>query len=460
MAACGEACRPTQPGGNAAPGSTPDIQVERIVLVTIDTLRADHLGCYGYPRPTSPFIDGLARQGVAFDRAFAPMPTTAPSHASLFTSLYPVQHRVLTNGHVLGGDFLTLAQLARRRGYQTAAFVSAPYPFTAGRLQRGFRTFGQPKGKARRPANETVDQALGWLEKRGAQDRFLLWVHLWDPHQPLEPPAKHLQTFTDAAPAVRAAHARFLLEKHRIDFDFYGRDTGRMLRTIDAYDGEVAFADEQTGRLFGAFQSRGLGARSLWVVTSDHGEGLGNHRWLEHGQNVHEELVHVPLILRFSSGAFQGRRVESVVELVDVLPTIAELLDASTKGQVLPVQGTSLLRLLIPGNGAFPEKHAFLQRRQGGRLRPPEESLADAQYGLQGRTHKYIHRVGGEDELYDSSKDPYEVDNLAGRGSPVEGAMRKELLLKTEALRTGLREGATVADPEQIEGLRALGYVK
>jgi arylsulfatase A-like enzyme len=452
---CGRAER-----GGRASGSAPDLRIDRIVLVTLDTLRADHLGCYGYPRPTSPFLDELSRRGVLFDRAFAPMPTTAPSHASLFTSLYPIQHRVLMNGHVLGGDFVTLAQLAHGRGYRTAAFVSAPYPFTAGGLQRGFQTFGQPKGKAQRPANETVDQALRWIQERGPGDRFLLWLHLYDPHQPLEPPARLLRTFTDGPPAKRSAHARFLLEKQRVDFDFWGRNTERMLRTIDAYDAEVLFADEQTGRLFRALEDRGLDARSLWIVVADHGEGLGNHRWLEHGQNVHGELVHVPLILRFSSGAFQGRRVHDVVELVDVLPTIADLIGASTKEQVLPVQGTSLLRLLRPAGEAFPAKYAFLERRQQGRLRPPEERPAHGEYGLQDRSYKYIHRVDGEDELYDSRTDPYEMENLVGRGGPEEGALRRELLRRIEVLRRGLREGATVADPEQIEGLRALGYVE
>jgi arylsulfatase A-like enzyme len=441
-------------------GSAPDLQVERIVLVTLDTLRADHLACYGYPRPTSPFIDGLARDGVLFERAFAPMPTTGPSHASLFTSLYPIQHRVLMNGHVLGSDFVTLAQLAQRRGYRTAAFVSAPYPFTAAGLQRGFQKFGQPDGKARRPANETVDEALRWVQRRGAQDRFLLWLHLYDTHQPLEAPARLLRTFTDEPSDARSNQARFLLDTHRIDFDFWRRDAEKMLRMIDAYDAAVLFADEQTGRLFSALQSRGLDTRSLWVLVSDHGEGLGNHRWLEHGQNVHHELVHVPMVLRFSSGAFRGRRVDNVVELVDVLPTIAELIGASASEQVLPVQGTSLVRLLMPGAEAFPEKYAFLQPRQPGRLLPPDETSTTWEYGLQDRRHKYIHRFGGRDELYDSARDPYEMENLAGSDSPVERAVRQELVRRTETLRTGLRPGATVTDPEQIEGLRALGYVE
>lgn len=430
------------------------------MLVTLDTLRADHLTCYGYPRATSPFIDGLAQEGVLFERAFAPMPTTGPSHASLFTSLYPIQHRVLMNGHVLGSDFVTLAQLAHRRGYKTAAFVSAPYPFTAAGLQRGFQRFGQPSGKARRPANETVDEALRWVERRGAQDRFLLWLHLYDTHQPLDPPARLLRTFTEEPSEARSAQARFLLDTHRMDFDFWGRDSEKMLRTIDAYDAEVRFADEQTGRLFRALQSRGLDTRSMWVLVSDHGEGLGNHRWLEHGQSVHHELVHVPMVLRFSSGAFRGRRVDNLVELVDVLPTIAELIGASTKEQVLPVQGTSLLRLLRPAGEAFPDKYAFLQRKEQGQLLPPDERSPTREYGLQDRRHKYIHRVGGRDGLYDSARDPYETENLVGTNSPVERAMRQELIRRTEELRAGLRPGATVTDPEQIEGLRALGYVE
>lgn len=447
------------PPPDGAKGDRPaaaKLEVRRIILVTLDALRADHLGCYNYPRDTSPFIDGLAREGAVFERAFTAMPMTAPAHASLFTSLYPLQHQVMKNGHVLDSSFVTLAELARGRGYSTGAFVSAAYPFTAGDLLQGFEVFGQAHSRARRPADQTIDNTLRWLAHRRPDERFLLWVHLFDTHQPLAPPARHVEAFTGLSGEAREAHARYLLARQHVDFAFHGRDTQRMLRLIDAYDASVRFVDEQLQRLFTELRQRGLDADSLWLVTSDHGEGLGNHAWLEHGENVYNELVRVPMILRFSSGAFRGMRIDEVVEHVDVLPTLAELMDAKWRRQPLPVQGASLLGLLSSPDAAPRGRLAFSQRRYHDR----GDDEAAAQYALQDRAHKYIHHVTGGDEFYDLTDDPYEVDNLVGRGGEPEAALKQALLRKIELLKAGRsRSEPRLANPEALEQLKALGYV-
>ena len=458
LVACGSPpagdAKQAHPNKERSPGAV-GLDVRRIVLVTLDALRADHLGCYDYPRDTSPFIDGLAREGALFERAFTAMPMTAPSHASLFTSLYPLQHQVMKNGHVLDSSFITLAELARERRYSTGAFVSAAYPFTAGDLLQGFEVFGQARSKARRPADQTIDNVIRWLERRRADERFLLWVHLFDTHQPLDPPPRHLSAFTGLSADARQAHARFLLARQHVDFAFHGRDTERMLRLIDAYDANIRFVDEQLQRLFNELHARGLDDGTLWVVTSDHGEGLGNHAWLEHGENVYNELIRVPMILRFSSGAFRGLRIDEVVEHVDVLPTLAELMGAKWRKQPLPVQGTSLLRLLSSPS-APTGRRAFSQRRYHDRGN--DEALA--QYALQDRRHKYIHHVTGGDEFYDLTNDPYEVDNLLGRGGEPERALKEALLRKIETLKAGRsRSQPQLARPEALEQLKALGYV-
>jgi len=258
-----------------------------VILITIDTLRADHLGCYGYPRQTSPFIDKLARDGILFRRAFASMPTTAPSHASIFTSLYPLQHKVLKNSHILNDSFLTLAELLSAMNYQTAAFVSA-VPVSRSNLSQGtnlsqgFDVFDGRTKKANkkglyrwankiglyrwankkglyrrankkglyRKAKGTVDAAIKWLDERRSTDRFFLWIHLFDPHLPRNPPESFLGTFRNQPTKDRDSFVRFLLEEHHTDFDFYGNKTEEMLETIkEDYEADVGQRGESTERI-------------------------------------------------------------------------------------------------------------------------------------------------------------------------------------------------------------------
>ena len=270
------------------------------MLVTLDTLRADHLGVYGYPRPTSPFLDELASRGVVFERAYAPMATTAPSHASIFTSLHPLEHGVMSNGRRLGASFPTLAERLRASGFRTAGFVSTHAHWRPLGLDRGFETFDARPRESRevyRTADRTVDAALAWLSDCGACDRLMLFVHLFDAHAPLRPPERHLDVFRTAAPDARLAHATFLAASHRVPTAFYSDDPGRMLFIMDRYDAEVRFVDEQLRRLYDGLASHGLSDGTLWIVTADHGEGLGNHRWMGHGQ-AYEESLRVPLIFR------------------------------------------------------------------------------------------------------------------------------------------------------------------
>jgi hypothetical protein len=212
------------------------------VLVTLDTLRADHLGLYGYPRPTSPFLDELASRGVVFERAYAPMATTAPSHASIFTSLYPLEHGVVSNGRRLVASFPTLAQRLRASGLRTAGFVSAHAHWSPIDLDRGFEVFDARPRDSRevyRTADRTVDAALDWVSGCTDCDRLLLFVHLFDAHAPLRPPARHLDVFRTASPEARLEHAEFLEASHRVPIAFYSDDPGRMLFIMDRYDAEV-----------------------------------------------------------------------------------------------------------------------------------------------------------------------------------------------------------------------------
>jgi arylsulfatase A-like enzyme len=446
-----------------------DLPFDRIVLVSIDTLRADHLGAYGYPRDTSPFLDELARQGVVFERAYAAMSTTAPSHATLFTSLYPLQHRLLQNGFKLRDDFLTLAELVSDAGFATAGFVSTELHFAVSNLQQGFATLDEPRLRRRqhyRNADETIDAARQWLRGLEPDARFFLFVHLYDVHTPMRPPARHLAALAPASEEERRSLTHFLTERHRVPLDFYRNNPDAMLERITAYDAEIRFVDAELRRLFEAFQALDLGRRVLWIITSDHGEGLGDHDWLGHGRHIYEEQIRVPLIFYSSEQPLGPRRVAELVEHVDLLPTIASLVGHSDAlaAQLPPVQGRSLAPVLDGEPLAPSERAAFAQRQpfkpsDGPGAKESRGYELGNKYALVEGRWKYIYRTIGGDELYDLSADPNEMRSLAGSGREERREQMKTRLLKRVEELRGDFEAESV-DPETLEKLEALGYVQ
>jgi arylsulfatase len=452
---------------------------DRFVLVTIDTLRADHLGTYGYPFETSPFLDALAERSVVFERAYAASATTAPSHATMFTSLYPIQHRVLKNGLELGDAYLTLAELLAEAGFATGGFASTRSHFGVGGLAQGFETFEEPHGEEGeglpyRDARATVDAALRWLEGFDAGDRLFLWVHLFDIHQPHRPPEPHLRAVSPQGAAERRSLARFLHEEHHIPGGGDPRAGAGVFRKGDdglldfhtGYDGEIHFVDAELRRLFGAFRQLGLASRTLWIVTSDHGEGLGNHDYKHHGKHVYDEQVRIPLLFFSEEPWIVPRRVDALVEHVDLLPTVASLVGRGDvrAPRAQPFQGRSLAPLLTgEPPGVFPERLAFIQRRsyEEADRRSPLVALdfeRGSKYAVVGRRWKYIHRTVGGDELYDLRADPYETLNLVDRHAELAETLKAALLARVRALSEEAGPDAGIVDAETIERLRALGY--
>lgn len=447
--------------------------IDRIFLVTIDTLRADHLGCYGYPFATSPFIDQLAARGILFENAHAPMATTAPSHASLFTGLYPIQHRVLKNGHKLPQPVFTLAEFFRDSGFQTAAVVSTHQHFLAGEMDQGFGTFREPGAGAKRSYRrgmQTVEEAIRELAVLRSDQPLFFWLHLFDPHVPYRTPADpdSKGLYEDA----RISLAEFLAQHHHTDLSIPGDSEEGVLELVRAYDREVRYADRSLQRFFEAIGDLGLGDKALWIVASDHGEGLGSHSSLGHGMNLYFELIRVPLIFFSSIEAIQGgRRVGDLVELIDLFPTLIDLYggDPADHGDV---SGISLESLLLDRRSpetsknrvAFAQRRVFanlsqLHRRQAVRGLPPE--LIKAQlYSVHDRTFKYHYWDTGHHELYSTRDDPYEVHDLS-TVLPEEGQrMHRELLEKLRQFERYSGIDPRSVEPETLRDLEALGYIQ
>ncbi|MBI4916643.1 MAG: sulfatase-like hydrolase/transferase [Acidobacteria bacterium] len=398
-----------------------------LLLVTLDTTRADRLGCYGHAGAETPVLDGLARDGVLFERCITPTAFTLPSHASIMTGLQPMFHGVRLNGGVALSDaHPTLAKQLRENGYRCGGFVGAFVLDSRWGLNQGFEAYddefalkpGEMLDLARvqRPGNTVVDAALQWLQ--AADERpFFAWVHLYDPHTPYEPPDPYRTRFA-GGPSRR-------------------------------YDGEIAFADSQVGRLLDWLRSSGKDERTIVIVIGDHGEGLGSHREEEHGFFIYDYAVRVPLIVRLPGGRQQGTRVGAQTRTIDVVPTVLELLGVAPPARL---DGESLVPLLAD------------PRRQGAAYAYSESVSLSMQYGWSAlyslRTPEYTYIDAPRPELYAPLHDPGEEDNLVGRLPGVAEELRATLAQLREAGARGAPDPQEAnLDEETMRALASLGYV-
>jgi arylsulfatase A-like enzyme/predicted Zn-dependent protease len=386
-----------------------------VVLISIDTLRADRLGAYGYARARTPVLDAFAREAVVFDRAYAHAPQTLPSHASMFTGLLPFEHKVRDNvGFSLHEGSTTLATLMRGAGYNTGGFVSAFVLRRETGIAQGFDLFDatfpamaadRSPAQVQRPGPETLAAAETWLNSL-ASDRFFLFFHIYEPHKPYRAPER----FSSLAP----------------------------------YDGEVAYADEITGGLLEILKRRGWYDSATIIVVSDHGEGLGDHIEEEHGLFLYDEVIRVPLMIK-RPGAHPGTRVSERVQHIDLVPTLATIAGFQlAKG----LSGRDLSGALLKGGRIAPQgiyAEALYPRYHFGWSELL--SLTDDRY-------RYI--KAPREELYDLERDPGERTNVIGERPQAAAALRAAL----DQLVAGrsIDKPSSVSD-EDRQRLAALGYV-
>jgi arylsulfatase A-like enzyme/Tfp pilus assembly protein PilF len=389
-----------------------------LLLITIDTLRADHVGAYGADTGATPVLDSLAASGVRFDQVQTAVPLTGPSHATIMTGQYPPSHGV--RGNVvfsLGTKYPTLATLLKQRGYRTAAFVGA-YPVAAAfGFNQGFDTFDEEFHEsspldqgAERRANEVADAALNWLGTQ-TSDPFFAWLHFYDPHAPYDPPPPYRDRYRERP-----------------------------------YDGEIAFADAQIGRVLDALRSSGRDRDTVVMVLADHGEGLGDHDELTHAVLIYQSTMRVPFIVA-GPGIPRGRVVPSRVATIDVLPTALGVLGFGADRSYL---GRDLGPLMNGREvGSDPSYEESLFGRLNCRWAPLRGWVKD--------NWKLIN--GAAPELYDLANDPGELHDLAA----VQPEKVRRML---DDLQRGLQRLAPNGDTaqpkavsaEQEERLRSLGY--
>lgn len=458
------ACERTS--GGAAPGDAQ--RPPNVLLVTVDTLRADHLGFAGYPRDTSPNLDRLAGEGTWFRRVYSASATTGASHASLFTSQAPPAHGVTANNQRIAppDELPTLMSALAGRGYATAAFVSSVVVGRKSGLQRHFEHFDDElttkelnrKARYERPAGHTIDAVLRWLDAQPADRPFFLWIHLIDPHGPYAAP-------DDPNRYVGDAHARRLdLELPAGDSDWsenaiprYQVLGGRRDASyyVARYDAEIRYADRELGRLLDDLRRSGLYDRTLIAVTADHGETLaepGHKRFFAHGTTTYEEVVRVPLVVREPAGA---KRLESVdverpVSTLDVAPTLLALLGVTPPPTF---RGRNLLVDPLPDDAPMFSLGSYGTKKL--------EKEVGTQFGVRRGPLRYlVNSKDGSEELYDHRDDPRETQNRiadAAHAAPVADLRSGVAALVGERSRIAAPAPLTA---EQEAALRALGYVE
>jgi arylsulfatase A-like enzyme len=450
-------------GGRSARGPS-------VLLITVDTLRADRLSLLGNPRKTSPSIDAWAANGVVFELAYAPRGQTWSSLTSLLTGKYPIAHGVRTNGDQLRPEHRTLAEWLAAEGFATAAFLTnmgaAP--------NRGFRekaVFRDPSRSQSDWDREAVDGAIGFLERQRGE-RFFAWVHLMEPHEPYLAPAPYRDRWiADYAGPYDGSSEQ--LDRVALDpsVPFQTRDKDAIFAL---YDGQIASTDAEIARLLGALARLGLDGETLVILTADHGEELLDHnRYAFHSASIYDSVLRVPLVFKFPGRIGGGRRVASVVELIDVLPTVCELLSLPAPPGT---QGQSLVPLLDGARAERARSEAFFEWSPPGRDRSPSATdrifalrqdrwkLVSNPAGLRPWNRPYLRIPGSgfslaRTELYDLEADPHETRNLAAAQPEIVRrlASRLDQWLAGELP----RQGASDAPGEEaLEQLRQLGYIE
>lgn len=426
-----------------------------VVLVTLDTLRADSLGSYGYRRDTSPFLDRLAAEGIRLTHAYSVSSWTVPAMASLFTGVLPATHGVshglvtqdgIVGQEVLAEDFQLLAETLQRAGYRTYGVAASAHLDRRFGFAQGFDRF-ENVGFSNAPKALRALAAMAGEIVEG-EDPYFLWLHLFDPHDPYKPRQPWIRDYFPQPGELRQSGFSSPREL-RNDLAGVGRAAGESFdRVVEfaraVYDSEINFTDRAVRRAFGILE---VSPADLVLVTSDHGEEFLEHRDFGHAGTLFEEQVRVPMIVRLPNLAHAGKVIEAPVSLLDVLPSIVDWLGLDSPESV---QGRSFLRWLE--EGAAPERPIHLA------LSRPRSELS----GVLVDNWKYIHDHGQADDhrLYNLARDPRESRNLIDE-EPDRARQLAQALSSHLAAAESLRPEVTVEEipPETLEQLRALGYV-
>ncbi len=430
-----------------------DSPPDKLILISIDTLRADHLGYMGYRRPTSPHIDHLATESLNFRHAFSNSAVTLPSHATMFTSLYPSVHGAkglqLSDKQEyavpLADRFLTLAEILHDRGFRTAAFTEGGYLDSCWNLDQGFEVYNSHYLEDGVDVlEEILDRAGAWLAEH-REEPFFCFIHSYVVHGPWTPRPPYDRMFDEGytGPIPFA-----VTEEQLIPFneERHGVDNPVVRHLVSLYDGEIRYMDEQIGAFLRQLDDLGLADKTILVFTSDHGEEWGEHGYSgRHGHTLFDEIVHVPLLMRIPG--VRPQEIEQQASLIDLAPTLLSLLHVDPGAA--PFQGRDLL---VHGPGAVEERPVFSEivydQRHIASLRTPRQKL--------------VAWLNDHFFRYDLQADPQEQHSVFSWESPSDCELVRQLqsIVVANKENPAFSAKPTELDPALAQQLRALGYIK
>lgn len=468
-------CQRNQP---PKPVERPNALAKNVLFIVIDSLRADHLGAYGYDKPTSPRLDQFAADNVMFTQAYAAAPWTLPSHASMFTGLYPMTHGAELAKYSLLRGIPTLAEALKSQGYQTGAVICAPFMREGYRLNAGFDIYDTKliystapavkadkelfrKGKGKKLAFDVTDMGLEYLDKVGDKP-FFLFLHYWDVHHPYNPAQKYVDMFD---PGYTGDIDGFdVLE---IPEFVPGMDPADLKHMLALYDGEIRYTDDGLTKLLAEVERRGLLENTLVIITSDHGDEFLEHGGRTHMTQLWQETIHIPLLMHIPGLDVKGRKIDTPVSHVDFFPTILDLLGLN--GLPKRQHGLSLNDLIRTGK-PLPRRDVLSQTVLG--------TLKNPRGGKRGvwtvaitpelvKFHRLAHVEEGFKKIFEVSDDPLEQNDLSAERKDefrefmknyhkYSSRYRNEL----EAIKKGTAQRQEVMmEPAFKKQLRDLGYL-
>jgi arylsulfatase A-like enzyme len=443
-----------------------------VILISVDTLRADHLQTYGYRRPTSPNLDSLAADGVVFSRTYASSPWTLPSHVSLLTSLFNINHGVHRPTDRMDDSLVTLTEVLRQNGFSTSAITGGTLVSYLYGFSRGFDTYKEGDGAMdyNNSAELVARSAAEWLENNKDND-FFLFLHTYQVHTPYDAPSPYGAMFLDPDAVWKRAHTTELFAGKKSIFKELPDAERRNM--IGLYDAEIRYTDEALLKpLVEKLKALGLYDDTMIIFTSDHGEEFFEHGSWDHGIQLYDESIRVPLVIKFPGSRFQGKRVESVVRGVDVMPTVLE--EMEIEAGRLKLDGQSLLSLL---RGKGKDRRFLADTLLLGLGESSAQGLKDDPLRIaanDGRTKIILNRELDPKEkayfippapdrptaeLYDLDADPGEKTELSTRKAEVANRLTRELRNRYAAGRKTRPSKANLSK-EMEERLRALGYIR
>jgi choline-sulfatase len=479
LVCCGEPVRQVQ---------TP----ERVILVTIDTTRADHMGFQGYPFATTPFLDSLAERSVVFKNAFAGIHVTVPSHLSIFTGLYPLVHGVQDNHIVYNSDFPTMAKYYENKGYKTAGFTGIKL-FGPDNNNAGFDVLVSGIKNGRERGTMVVKAAEKWIKNNIApEDSFFIWVHLFDPHESYTPDDIYYDQLKPSSPQEIKDYSSYLRDVQKISIDtikmpHYGkgatpkyakfRKLEERYQVIAAYDAEILAADQAVKQLYSAISDAGINDNALWIVTADHGEGLNTRMDLTgHGYGPNQELINVPLLFHLTDSPELNHSVDTPVRHVDIFPTLVDMAGDNIATELPIRNGFSLLNVIEdPEDDKSLKNRPVLSQRRFGKMnkykddnkRPlnmrPTNSLKQFTtevYNYMENGYSFHYFASAENKLYNMESDPYQKNNIINDHPEIAKTMLSRVVRMVDALKKYAQDGDVQEDEAILQELRDLGYIQ